>query len=450
MRRRIVGVALVTATVALVLFVVPLGVAVRQLYIADEHSELERAALSAAVAVDPAFAAGDPVELPRGEAGVEVSLYNAAGQRVAGVGPSRPDPPTSAALAGRASRSQRGGTLVATIPVSANEKVIGAVRAATPIATIWRRILLTWLGMAALAAVAIAVAVAVARRQARGIARPLEELAAASQVLGDGDFSVRTSRSGIEEIDQAGQALNVTASRLGDLMARERAFAANASHQLRTPLTGLRLRLESGLEGDPAELPAAALEALKSTDQLEQTIDDLIALSAPPRPNPLATTVAVIPLLDQLGERWRGQLAAAGRPLRLALPSDELWTTASPRAVRQILDIIIDNAVRHARGTVTVQAREAGTAIAVDVLDEGPGISPTLGDVFQRGVSGGLGHGIGLALASGLARDQNGRLLLTQSSPAARFTLLIPGPGAETEETVTDRRSADPSDGEST
>lgn len=428
MRRRIVAVGLVTAAVALALFVVPLGLAVRQLYLTDEQGALERLALQAAIVVDPAFAAGDPVELPVGGPAVDVALYDTTGRRVAGSGPDQPGPAVRGALGGKVTRTDQSGILTVAVPVSANERVIGAVRAATPASTLWGRLLQTWLGMAALAALAVSVAVVVARQQAAKLTEPLEALAVASQGLGHGDFEVRITDSGIAEVDRAGQALNATAARLGELVARERAFAANASHQLRTPLTGLRLRLESALGDSSADLPAAAAEALLSVDQLERTISDLISLTNGERHDDPRDSQQVDQGLAELRERWHGALAAQTRALRIRIDEDAPPTPASPRAVRQILDVLLDNAVRHGTGTVTVHARDAGTALAIDVADQGPGVDPALGNVFERGVSGGAGDGIGLAMAAELARDQGGRLLLGRSPPSATFTVLLPTP----------------------
>src|SRR5262249_53541893 len=161
---------------------------------------------------------------------------------------------------------------------------------------------------------------------------------------------------------QVADALNHTTGQLEQLIERERATSATASHQLRTPLTALRLELESALDGDRSTLRAAAVDALVSADQLSATIDDVLALARTPYDSSCAE---VADLLDDVHERWHGILAAAGR--RLHVNSEDHFTAAaSSAAVRQILDVLVDNAYRHGHGTVTVCARDAGAAVALD------------------------------------------------------------------------------------
>lgn len=430
-RRRIVGVGLITALLALVLFAVPLAVAVRQLYLGAEHNELERAALRAAVSVNAGFTEGDPVELVNTEPAISLALYDGTGTRVAGTGPPLADDAVRAALRGQVTLSDAGGSLSVAVPVSSKEAVIGAIRAASPAAVVRHRTALTWAGMCALAALAIGVAVSVAWRQATRLTRPVHALTDAARQLGDGDFELNLPPSGIPELDSAAAALRSTSRRLGELIARERAFAANASHQLRTPLTGLRLRLESAQAQGHDLSGSLAQEALVSVDRLEETISDLIALGrpagdAPGRAQPVET------ILEDLAQRWHGHLAAVSRRLDIRIDPGLPRTTASPPALRQILDVLVDNSLRHGSGTVTVHAREVGPALGIDVTDDGPGIDPSLGDVFRRGVTRGGGEGIGLAMAADLARDQAGRLVLTQTSPSASFTLLLPTAATET------------------
>ena len=181
------------------------------------------------------------------------------------------------------------------------------------------RIMITWLVMISLGMVAALVTWLVARRHARRLAVPLERLAAAARRLGDGDFTVRTTPAGIKEIDAA-LALNRTAGRLGELVDRERAFSSDASHQLRTPLAGLRLRLEAALAHDTNRQHDAIQDAIADTDRLERTIDDLLALArdVPRSDSPLDAPAMV----EELRLQWHGRLAALGRPLRLATDRD--------------------------------------------------------------------------------------------------------------------------------
>ncbi len=118
-----------------------------------------------------------------------------------------------------------------------------------------------------------------ARLEARRLSKPVEQLAVAVGRLGIGDFSVRTDRTGIPELDEAATALDATAERLGVLVERERSFSANASHQLRTPLTGIRIQLENALESPADDDHDQIADALGAVDRLETTISDLIELS---------------------------------------------------------------------------------------------------------------------------------------------------------------------------
>ena len=305
-----------------------------------------------------------------------------------------------------------------------DEQVLGAVRASSPVSTVQHRVWLTWAGMAAVAAISMALAALLATLLAKRLSTPLGVVAQASQRLGDGDFTVRGEPSGVTEIDMVASALNATASRLGDVVERERLIAENVSHQLRTPVAGtLRATLEHALVDPAADLRGAAERAIASARKLETTIEDIIGLTRGDiQPLPERD---VVPVVETLQRRWNGPLAKAGRPIRLEVTSGPTRALAAVPAIEQILDVLIENAVRHGRGAVVVSVRSSEAAIAIDVADEGSGISDD-DDVFARGVSKTGGPGIGLAMARGLAGDQGGRLLLTQRSPSTRFTLLLP------------------------
>jgi len=427
MRRRIQLVGVLAATLAIGLFGVPLAVAVVVLLHSDEFNELERVADTAAVQVAPALVAGRPVAgfADDKDDGISVAVYALDGRLLAGTGPADGGAPVRQAAGGQVAHGSGtvGGHVVVAVPVTSGERVVGVARAASPISRIYLQTALTWLGMAGLAGLALAGATLLARRQSRRLADPLVRLAAAAQTLGEGDFTVQAPPAGIEEIDAAGAALTRTAERLGELVGRERAFSADASHQLRTPLTGLRLRLETALDGGEDLRPAVA-GALETADRLERTIDELLALA---RDAPSARTPADLPaLLDELRDGWAQPLREAGRRLRLSVAPGLPDTRASAAATRQILDVLLANATRHGAGTVTVTAREADTAVAVDVADEGAGVHVPAAELFRRRTERAAGHGIGLALARALAEAEGGRLVLSRAVPAPVFTLLLP------------------------
>jgi signal transduction histidine kinase len=402
-------VAVVAALIAVVVFGLPLAVAVRQVYVDDERRELTRLAEQGAAEVT-----SGSTRLPGAGSDTAVALYTPAGWRAAGTGPARADAATQQALRGSVSDRAPGGQLVVAVPVRSGDRVVGAVRAGVPAGAALDRAAWTWAGMAALGGLAVGAGALVARWQAVRLARPLEDLATAARTLGEGDLTVRAPRSGVAEIDVAAAALDDTAERLDRLLARERAFSAHASHQLRTPLTGLRLLLESG---DPGKVTARALEA---ADRLERTIDELLTLARTPAP--AARPLDVDGLLADIRGTRVAQLGAAGRALRTVREDSLPDVTVAPGAVRQILAVLLDNATVHGRGTVTVRVRDAGGALALDVEDEGEG--PVAGaDPFRDGVAR---HGLGLPLARALAEAEGGRLVLGDPGPRPRFTLVLP------------------------
>ena len=420
MRRRLARAIVGVTAAALALFGLPLGVAAQRVYRDQELIRLEREATAATESVGASVGPGDPPELTAAT-GVAVALYDRAGVRRAGRGPERADAVTRRALGGLVADASPEGRLVVAVPVARGEAVRGAVRAERSDAVVARRTHRAWLVLALGALLVLALAGALARQLARRLAAPVERLAAAVRRLGAGDFGSRTQAAGVPELDDAGAALDATAERLGALVERERAFSADASHQLRTPLTALRLGLEGAQRRGAS--PDTLAAALVQVDRLEATIATLLAAArdtgAPGSP------VDVDAVLAALDASWRGRLAAQGRPLRIVREPDLAIPLAAPGAVEQILQVLLENAGRHGRGTVTVTVRRASGAVAFDVGDEGPGVTGDPEAVFaRRGPSAG-GEGIGLSLARALASADGGRLVLRGSGPSPVFTLVL-------------------------
>lgn len=426
MRRRILGVAVLAVVLAVLLFGVPLAIAAARLFTDEERSELERVALRSAAVVPADFGrAADPIELPRVERSVRVAVYDADGARVAGEGPAHGGATVGAALRGRFADGRSADEIVVVVPVTSSEQVVAVVRAASPRREVRGRVWGAWAAMAGLALLAGVCASLFAAVQSRRLTRPLVRLESVAEDLGAGVFSSRAEPSGVGEIDRTGRALNLTAQRLDDMLARERAFSARASHQLRTPLTRLRLVLDNALQSD-GDLRAAAEEAIVSADQLSRTVDDVLALSRGVPDDGVPLDLAS--LLAELRTRWHGPLAAAGRPLTV-VEQPHPSTIASAPAVRQILDVLVDNAFRHGQGRVTVTARDGGGALAVDVADEGvlPSGRTLLPTSDGSYAPSGGGHRLGLSMASSLAHGVGGRLLHAHTEEHTRLTLLLAG-----------------------
>lgn len=419
MRRRIVALAVAAAVLAISLFGLPLAVGVAKYNANDERSELERIATRAALTITDDLSASVAPPAPSDDQEVQVGVYSPAGQLISGRGPATSDDAVQQAAGGDVAVSDAGADIAVAVPVESGGTLTGVVRASTPRSEITLKTALVWLLMAGFALLAGLLTWAIARRMGARLARPLEDLADAAQVLGDGDFTVRTTRSGIAEIDSVGSALDSTAQRIGATLQRERAFTANASHQLRTPLAGMRLQLEAALESgvDPHQAMRTAVESI---DRLERTVKDLMALTRD-TDRPQARVLDLEDVFSDARRTWHDQLTTQGRTLRTNTRGAP-QPRAAEAAIRQVLNVLLDNAFTHGTGTVTVTARDAGGPLAVDVADEGHGLEPDT-DPFSGDRRD--GHGIGLPLARSLTEAEGGRLILTSTTPTT-FTFLLP------------------------
>jgi signal transduction histidine kinase len=422
-RRKIVTVMVVTAVLAVGLFALPLAVLVSRYLIDDERAELTHAADITALSVTAGLARNRaPTLLPSAEEDISLTYYDRSGRRVLGSGPATADTGVQSALTGdRITDGDPGGDFTVDVPVSDDGVILGAVRATSSRVAAWMGILTAWLIMAAIAGATLGMVWVVARRQAGRLAAPLERLSAVAADIGRGQLDT-PHPSGVPEIDDVADSLSQSAHRVERTLARERAFSADASHQLRTPLAGLRLQLETALEGPDKKLRPAIDTAIDAADRLERTINDLLELS---RDTPAGARALPLPvLLDELRRDHHGTLAAVGRRFSVLANADLPTAAASLQAMRQVLGVLLDNAQEHGRGAVTLAARETAQAVAVDVVDEGR-IDALDDQLFVRRSPSAAGHGIGLALARSLAEAEGGRLVLSAQAPTT-FTLLLP------------------------
>jgi signal transduction histidine kinase len=427
MKSRIVWAIGGVAAIAIILFGIPLAIALQRTYRDEELLRLQRDTIAATRSIDTAGLASDRPELPRFSG--HVAVYGRTLARLAGSGPSRGDAPVRQAAASRVpQRTTSSGRLIVAIPLFRGEGIAGVVRGERSQAAVAARAHSAWLRLGAVAAALIASAVLAAFALGRRLASPLESLAAVARRTGAGDFAARAPGSVIAEIDTLATALNASSQRIAELVAREREFSVNASHQLRTALAALRLELEAGLLEHPDD--ETLRRALGQAERLETTIATLLA-HAHAQDRPTRDRRADLDaLLEGLRGRWHGQLAAAGRPLRITIPHPAPTALIAPAVLDEILDVLMDNALRHGGGAVNVSVRNTRETLAIDVTDHGRGFSENPERAFERGV--GAGNGIGLALARSLAHAEGALLAVTRSSPHPTLTLLVaPGtPGA--------------------
>ncbi|MCU1456103.1 MAG: two-component sensor histidine kinase [Actinomycetia bacterium] len=421
MKRRIFGSILGVTFVAVLLLGVPLALSVDHLYASQEVLRLEREASESRGAVNAGtITGGDPIEFPH-DGTTAFAAYNPSGRRIAGSGPARADAAVARALRGDVADTRSGGRIVIAVPVTSNERVVAAVRASRPVSVVTDRTHRAWLVIALIAAGALGVAALLARRQAQRLTRPVDALVDSAERLGAGEFGIHVERSGIGELDRLGRSLEDTALRLGEAANRERAFSSDVSHQLRTPIAGLRVRVESALRSGDSDLRAALEETLVPIDQLESTVEDLLSLARDTHAD--RSPLDVPAMLHGTEATWHGRLAAVGRPLRVEMEADLASPRVAEPAARQVLEVLMDNALQHGGGAVTLRARNAPGAVIIDVVDEGP-VRLDAARIFERRV--GRSNGIGLALARTLAEAEGGRLLLDVPGPGPAFSLLLP------------------------
>lgn len=394
-RRAIAG----TVAVALLLLGVPLAVVLARLIDSQALAGLQRDATRAVAAVpDNLLQAGAPLALPRSRSGVDLAAYDPGGVRVAGRGPER------SALAARAADGAEhdgadGSDLAVVVPVLSDGAVAGSLRAAVPGRALRHRVARAWALLLGLAAVVGALALLLAERAARRISRPFEALTAAARGLGEGRYELDLPTWGLAEADAAASALRDSARSVDQLVRHERDFVRHASHQLRTPLSGVLLRLEQ----EPPDVQGAIARAL----DLQTTIADLLSLRAVGG----AGSCCPAEVAREVTER---RDSPARRVVLRADDTPDVGLSAA--GLRQALDVLVDNALRHGRGEVTVTVEPYGDQVVVEVSDSGPGLRA------------GWRAGTGLHLATGIVERAGGSLLVREQGRHPRLALLLPQP----------------------
>jgi signal transduction histidine kinase len=314
-------------------------------------------------------------------------------------------------------------------------QVGGAVRISAPTGAVAGEVRESWLRLALIGLAVILAALALAWFLADSLARPLQRLGEAARRLGRGELDARAPAEGAKEIREVGTSFNTMARALGANLAAQRDFLANASHQLRTPLTGLRLRLEA-LQEEGGATAAQAAKAEAELDRLSALVDDLLELA---RASSVEETGGAVDLAEAARaavERWRHAAEQAEKRILLGRKDEGVAVWSSASDVAHILDNLIENALRYCPpGTeVTIDAARRDGRASLIVSDTGPGIPAEdrkrIFERFYRGTTGrqaGSGTGLGLAIVAEIATRWGGEVHLLDGG-GTRVEASFPAP----------------------
>lgn len=259
------------------------------------------------------------------------------------------------------------------------------------------------------------------RRRARGLAFITHQV----ETIREGGGALPRSTIGLSDIDATTQAIARLAGELSRQRALDRDFAADASHQLRTPLTALLMRLEEIAETDDLEvIRDEAAVAVTQVERLSGVVDTLRSRTQDGGEVP---EISLDSVLAGLQREYQPAFTAAHRTMRVDGPPG-LSVRCAPMDLSQILQGLIENSLSHGAGRVTITMRGSIGSVVVEVQDEGEGVPTAIAPhIFERSVTS-SGSGLGLGLARQLAERNGGRLELVQAQPAV-FAVFLSGPG---------------------
>ena len=415
MRRRLLISTLLVAVTAVLLLGVPLAVVMTRLVTDEAVRQLQRDATTVATALRYRANNGQQLDYREFQASLpgDYIVIRQKGQGRTAIGQA---PPDQHAISGQ----DTDGDFTVTVETSSST-VTGRVAGALVL-------------VGALSLLAVGVAVGLAFFQVRRFTRPLEELARVAARLGSGGARPSGLRYGLPELDQVAEGLDGSARRVSDLLTAEREFASDASHQLRTPLTALSMRLEEMIASadDPAVVRAEGEAALSQTERLADVVSQLLDRTRAVGPT-VPELTGVDDIMAQQVAEWEPAFRRANRKLEVA-GEKGLHGYATTGTLAQVIATLLDNALVHGAGTVTIRTSQTPKSAVIEVRDEGRGVPAELAPrIFERSVSGSpQGTGLGLALARAMAEADGGRVVLVRPRPAV-FAIFLPlaAPGAD-------------------
>jgi signal transduction histidine kinase len=359
------------------------------------------------------------------QAGGEVAIFDRSGNNLAPASNTSLDDFAAAirrARAGQPATGEINGLAYVVEPVGANAGPHGAVLVARPDGSVDHRVRLFWLALVGIGVAVLGASTLMSRRLARWAVDPLDRLERHAMDLGHGELTVRSAiTAGPPEVIALARTFNEMAAQLDELVSSQRRFVADASHQLRTPLTALRLRLENLDPDDPTLVAATRDAALQESARLTRVVDGLLVLARAEGHRPEREPVDVASVLEQRREAWGPLAAERGVDLRHQR-NGHATAAIVPEHLEQILDNLIDNALDATPPGRAVVLRHAQNheGIEIHVTDEGRGMTDAerehAFDPFWRSTEGQDGHtGLGLAIVEQLTRASGGTATLERA-----------------------------------
>jgi signal transduction histidine kinase len=424
MTRRILGGFLGVLVILLGLVVGPLGVKISAQQRDDFRHSAQSAARGLANAEEERL--GDardgadhrPAAAPSVEPGDGIAILGSHGQVVATAGQRIP----AAVLT--ATRSQQPAdapdAVVVTTPIGSPGRPDGTLLLVRDAEPLDRRVRALWVALAVAAAVTLGLGAVVASGLARWIGHPLRDLGSAATRMGHGALSVRTDpQSGPPEVRAVAVAFNDMARRLGELLDSQRTMTADVSHQLRTPLAALQLRLELLAEDSSEPARSDLGDALREVSRLDRLLDGLLAVA---RAEEITSESSVIDVADVVADRVEMWMPLAQeREVTLSVSTEPTAALMTPGHLEQVLDNLIANAMDALSpgDELKVSLRSVTGTVVLTVSDNGPGMSATRRatalDRFETDQFG-RKSGLGLAIVGRLLAADHGSISLEETS----------------------------------
>ncbi len=333
----------------------------------------------------------------------------------------------SVAIGRRFSTTANQELLYVAVPIINGSQTLGAVRITFPASVVDGSVNERLEGISSVAGITLLVSVLVALLLALGITRRLSNLKNVTEEFTKGNYKVRAEiNGGAPEIRSLARSFNAMADQLDKLITQQKAFAGDASHQLRTPLTALQLRLERATEmlvTDPAGAAERIEAAMVETDRLQRLVEGLLVLSRSENADKITRDKCdAAQIARERFENWEALANEQGVEMILDVPESAM-IFAIPGALEQVVDNYIDNAlgIVPTNSKITVKISADSEFTKVSIIDEGPGIPEA--DIakafnrFWRARSDTHGSGLGLAIVDRLATASGGRAELVNLSP---------------------------------